>query len=195
MSRVVVDMAAKKRAGAGERNRHAANPGRGELRTRHERSLCRRRSAEQAALSAALIEQEAERSHELLWLEEFSFPAEPDLVPTARRRVAGLVGHCGLNDTSLFDLVLAVDEALTNAVQHGSPRGGDCVIGVRVGVIGRCVAVEVSDQGRGFPLCPADPPGSLDVRGRGIPFMQSLVDEVAFDCTPKGTFVLLVKRA
>jgi len=194
MSRVVVDMAAKKRAGAGERNRHPATPGRGELRAQHERSLRGRRASDQAELCAALVEEEDERSHELLWLEEFSFPAEPDLVPTARRRVAGFIRHCGLNGPSLFDLVLAVDEALTNAVQHGSPRGGECAIGVRVGVIGRCVAVEVRDQGGGFPLCVADPPGSLDVRGRGIPFMQSLVDEVAFDCTPTGTFVLLVKR-
>jgi anti-sigma regulatory factor (Ser/Thr protein kinase) len=192
---VVVVMAAKKRPSSSERNQQPATPGRGELRARHEQSLRARRAADQAVLRAALIEGEDERTHELVWLEEFSFPAEPDLVPTARRRVAGVVGHCGLNGTSLFDLVLAVDEALTNAVQHGSPAGGDSAVGVRVGLVGRCVAVEVRDQGGGFPLCAAVLPDSLDIRGRGIPFMRSLVDEVSFECTPKGTFVLLVKRA
>jgi len=130
-----------------------------------------------------------------MWLHEFSFGAAVDSVPPARRRVAEFCEDCGLFGEPLFDLVLAVGEALANAVAHGSPGGGADSVRVRVGIADHSFAVEVRDSGNGFAECGAPLSGSLETGGRGIPFMRSLVDDVTIDCSGRGTSVLLVKRA
>jgi anti-sigma regulatory factor (Ser/Thr protein kinase) len=130
-----------------------------------------------------------------LWLHEFSFDAAFDSVPPARRRVSEFCRDCGLYGEPLFDLVLAVGEALANAVEHGSPRGGRDMVMVRVGIADHSFAVEVRDSGNGFAECGAPLSGSLETGGRGIPFMRSLVDEVTIDCSGRGTSVLLVKHS
>jgi len=128
------------------------------------------------------------------WLHEFSFPAVLAEIPTARRRVAAQAEACGLSDPAQFDLLLAVGESLANAVKHGSPRQGDDLVHVRVGMSAGGVVVEVRDQGSGFGSSRLAPPEALEAGGRGIPFMRALVDELRFDFTPEGTSVLLVKR-
>jgi len=57
------------------------------------------------------------------------------------------------------------------------------------------VVVEVRDAGAGIADCEPHLPGSNEMRGRGIPFMRSLVDEVTFECGGDGTAVLLSKRS
>jgi anti-sigma regulatory factor (Ser/Thr protein kinase) len=128
------------------------------------------------------------------WLHEFSFPAGLAEIPTARRRVATLAEACGLSGPELFDLLLAVGEALANAVKHGSPHREADRVSVRVGLQDGGVAVEVRDQGPGFGASRLGHPEVLESCGRGIPFMRALVDELRFDCRPGGTSVVLRKR-
>ncbi len=128
------------------------------------------------------------------WLKEFSFPAALSEIPTARRRVADVAEACGLTGPALFDLLLAVGEALANAVKHGSPRREADRVGVRVGRDEDGVVVEIHDQGCGFGVSRLCPPEVLESGGRGIPFMRALVDELRFDCGTRGTSVLLLKR-
>jgi serine/threonine-protein kinase RsbW len=169
-----------------------------ELRALLEQALRgRRETLSDGELCAALRRAGVKHPHAEgpLWLHEFSFGAELDEVPPARRRVAELCLDCGLVGEPLFDLVLATGEALANAVRHGSPGGDGDRVRVRVGIADHAVAVEVRDRGHGFADCGAELPGSLETGGRGIPFMRSLADEVTFDCSAGGTSVLLVKRA
>jgi anti-sigma regulatory factor (Ser/Thr protein kinase) len=186
-------MAANNRARTNETSPRGAVPARDELRAKLEESLqCRRQTGEIAPFSEAARGVEAPVGDATVWVHEFAFAADTDLIPSARRRIAQAARACGLIDTALLDMVLAVDEALTNAVQHGSPRGEEDEIAVRAGVQGREFVVEVSDHGSGFALCD-DPPESLALRGRGIPFMRSLVDQASFACSDAGTVVLLAK--
>jgi anti-sigma regulatory factor (Ser/Thr protein kinase) len=128
------------------------------------------------------------------WLHEFDFPAALSEIPTARRHVAEQAEACGLSGPALFDLLLAVGEALANAVKHGSPRRQADRVHVRVGVQDGGVIVEVRDQGNGFDASPICPPEVYEAGGRGIPFMRALLDDLRFDCHPTGTSVLLFKR-
>lgn len=112
----------------------------------------------------------------------------------ARRRVAAQAEACGLAGPALFDLLLAVGEALANAVKHGSPRFEADRVHARVGLLEGAVVVEVLDQGRGFGASRISPPAAFEAGGRGIPFMRALVDDLRFEFTERGTRVLLVKR-
>jgi len=128
------------------------------------------------------------------WQHVFSFPAADHEIPNARRRVVGFAEICGMRGASLFELHVAVGEALANALLHGSPHGADDDITVRFFCYSDEVAVEVGDHGEGMAAAPICAPDPSQPAGRGIHFMRTLADDMLFACGPSGTRVLLVKR-
>jgi anti-sigma regulatory factor (Ser/Thr protein kinase)/anti-anti-sigma regulatory factor len=129
-----------------------------------------------------------------LWEHEFTFVASAEALPSARRRVTAFAEVAGLRAAGLFEFSVAVAEALTNALLHGSPHGEDDDIRVRFFSYDDEVAVEVADGGGGLDATPICVPEALASSGRGIHFMRALCDAVQFTCGPLGTHVLLVKR-
>jgi stage II sporulation protein AB (anti-sigma F factor) len=128
------------------------------------------------------------------WEHEFTFPATTRQLRAARRRVAAFAQVAGLDGGDLFELNVAVAEALANAVVHGSPNGQDDDVRVRFFCYEGEVAVEVVDGGDGMAVTPICAPPASAVSGRGIHFMRALADAVHFTCGSFGTRVLLVKR-
>ncbi len=128
------------------------------------------------------------------WEHEFTFPATTRQLRAARRRVAAYAEVAGLDGLGLFELNVAVAEALANAVVHGSPHGADDDVRVRFFCYGDEVAVEVVDGGDGMSATPICEPPAAATSGRGIHFMRALADAVQYTCGPMGTRVLLVKR-
>lgn len=128
------------------------------------------------------------------WLHAFAVAGVRSSVPVARQKVADVVRANGLVGRDLFDLLVAVGEALSNAVCHGSPYCEFDEVTVRVGILGESVIVEVTDRGAGFGASRLGPPDVLDDCGRGIPSMRALVDDLRFECHDGGTTVVLVKR-
>ena len=74
------------------------------------------------------------------------------------------------------ELVLALNDAATNAILHGS-RGGDPVQ-VAVWVRGGWVEATVVDHGPAQPPHPPPRTDQLSSRGRGLWLLDCLVDEV-----------------
>jgi len=128
------------------------------------------------------------------WEHEFTFPATPRRLRAARRRIAAYAEVAGLSGSALFELSVAVAEALANAVVHGSPQGADDDVRVRFFCYEDEVAVEVVDSGDGIAASPICAPAASETTGRGIHFMRALTDAVQYTCGPLGTHVLLVKR-
>jgi serine/threonine-protein kinase RsbW len=128
------------------------------------------------------------------WRHQFRFPATASDLSRARRRVMRLSEVCGLSGAALFELGVAVGEALANAVQHGSPNGALDEVGVRFFCYGDEVAVEVADHGGGLDAAPICAPDALASSGRGIHFMRTLSDGLLVSCGAQGTRVLLAKR-
>jgi anti-sigma regulatory factor (Ser/Thr protein kinase) len=128
------------------------------------------------------------------WQHGFSFPAVDHELSNARRRIVAFAEICGMGGAELFELQVAVGEALANALQHGSPRGEDDDITVRFFCYRDEVAVEIGDQGEGMDAAPICAPGPTQPQGRGIHFMRTLADDMLFACGAAGTRVLLVKR-
>jgi anti-sigma regulatory factor (Ser/Thr protein kinase) len=128
------------------------------------------------------------------WDHEFTFPATTRQLRAARRRVAAFAEVAGLDGAGLFELNVAVAEALANAVVHGSPHGADDDVRVRFFCYEDEVAVEVVDGGDGLEATPICAPPAAATSGRGIHFMRALTDAVHYTCGPLGTRVLLVKQ-
>lgn len=128
------------------------------------------------------------------WEHEFSFPATTRQLRAARRRIGAFAEVAGLDETSLFELNVAVAEALANAVVHGSPHGADDDVHVRFFCYEDEVAVEVVDGGGGMDASPICVPSTVATSGRGIHFMRALADAVHYTCGPLGTRVLLIKE-
>jgi anti-sigma regulatory factor (Ser/Thr protein kinase) len=128
------------------------------------------------------------------WEHEFTFPATTRQLRAARRRVVAFAEVAGLRGAGLFELNVAVAEALANAVVHGSPRGADDDVRVRFFCYEDEVAVEVVDGGGGMSASPICAPSDAATSGRGIHFMRALADAVQYTCGPLGTRVLLVKQ-
>jgi anti-sigma regulatory factor (Ser/Thr protein kinase) len=108
-----------------------------------------------------------------------SDPAEIARVRAAVREIAEREGFA----ERAGDLVLALDEVVANAQEHGRAP-----VAVRAWNDGRLV-VEVRDVGEGFDR--AHPPTPLGPRGRGLWIARQLADHVEITVDPNGTMVRL----
>jgi anti-sigma regulatory factor (Ser/Thr protein kinase) len=129
----------------------------------------------------------------LRWIDAFTFVGVVDEVPVARRRVGSVAERSGLEGRALFDFLLAVGEALNNAVWHGSPAHEYDEVTVRVGTLDHALVAEITDRGVGLERSPVCQPDIYEGSGRGIPFMRQLVDDLRYDCHDGGTTVQLLQ--
>ena len=86
------------------------------------------------------------------------------------------------------DLILAVGEAATNAIEHGNGGNPSKSVTVTASMRNDQVAVAVIDEGGWRP-----PQPSHGLRGRGLELMRAIVDTVSIETTGAGTVVLLQK--
>lgn len=104
-----------------------------------------------------------------------------------RQVTAGWAARAALSAGRAADLVLAVNEAATNAVTHGSPRAQ-----LLLHWDGAAVTAEVHDEGHWRPA-PA-PPADGDRAGRqqlGLLLARRACDQVEIRPGPAGTAVVL----
>lgn len=129
------------------------------------------------------------------WSRELTMPASVEELGAMRERVCELVKPLGFTESAVFDIRVALGEALANAVRHGSPEGGRAEIKVRVIAYADRVVIEIVDYGAGFDGIPAQSRDVYAPGGRGITFMRALTDRVEFE-KPEGggTLVRLVKH-
>lgn len=122
------------------------------------------------------------------------FRVDEGALSEARARVGELLGGLSLTEDEVFDMTLAVGEALGNAVDHTCGGG----VLVTVADYPDRVCVEVSDCGCGYELADDEEPpetGPCAERGRGIRLMRLLADSVTISRkrSGEGTVVRLVK--
>ena len=112
-------------------------------------------------------------------------PPTSSCLPDLRRSVA--LSLEDVDSAVLADVLLALDEAVSNAIRHGS-RAGEPVL-VSVESDGEWVEMTVRDGGPTprLPRLPAEPPPVLQTGGRGLWLILQLVDEVRLQRIKDGT--------
>jgi serine/threonine-protein kinase RsbW len=129
------------------------------------------------------------------------FRCETLSVPVMRRVLGDTLRGLGVDEESVYDLLLAATEACTNVLQHGGREVRQYAVITSLGAVG--CQVEVADEGVGAALRrtrwrrrPAGiPVAQLPESGRGLAVMRACVDNVTLDTSPgRGTVVTLRKH-
>jgi serine/threonine-protein kinase RsbW len=118
-----------------------------------------------------------------------TWAANPLYVPYIRAQVRRWLAPLRLDEETEQDLILAVNEAASNAIEHAytAPRPGPAdLVEVSFWTTPRHLYLEVADHGRW--LRRATEP---DHRGRGILIMRQTVESVYIHTDPDGTRVRL----
>jgi serine/threonine-protein kinase RsbW len=124
-----------------------------------------------------------------------SLPSRASSLLDARRFVDGFAARAGFSSLARDDISLAVTEAVSNAIRHGSPGGEADHVDLQVELDETGMVVTVRDHGSSF--CPPNPslpdPAEFADHGRGLYIMDKLMDKVRFDYD-RGTVVRMVKK-
>ncbi len=101
----------------------------------------------------------------------------------------------GYSEGEIFAVKLAFEEALSNAIKHGSKYDPGKMVQATLDVDATRVILSVTDQGDGFePSTVPDPTLDENIEkpfGRGLMLMHAYMDEVAYD--KNGRRVRMVK--
>jgi anti-sigma regulatory factor (Ser/Thr protein kinase) len=122
---------------------------------------------------------------------EHSIRADVGLLKEARDFADLAAADFGFDEEVRYHVKLAMSEAVTNAIQHGSESPRDEIRILAVEESGALV-FEVVDTGRFRPRVTRR--GELPESGRGLEFMRRLMDEVDLRQTTYGTLLRFVKR-
>jgi anti-anti-sigma factor len=154
------------------------------------------------AISAASSAREAvaglelpETPEEPLWARSIELPADSASLGAIRNEVCEVLEPMHMSEAAMFDVRVAVGEAVANAIRHGSPAGERDRVVVEVAAYPDRVVLVVRDRGGGFDGEPSSAGDLYAPSGRGVMFMRALMDRVDFAKMPGGgTAVTLVKH-
>jgi anti-sigma regulatory factor (Ser/Thr protein kinase) len=122
---------------------------------------------------------------------EHSISADLGRLKEARDFAERAAAEFGLSEDACYEVKLALSEAVSNAIQHGS-RSDDAPIRIFVSGEAGALVIEVIDTGRFVPRVTRD--GDMPESGRGLEFMRLMMDEVDLQPGSDGTRLRLVKR-
>jgi anti-sigma regulatory factor (Ser/Thr protein kinase) len=122
---------------------------------------------------------------------ELSMRADINRLKEARDFADGVAAELGFDATARYEVKLALSEAVTNAIQHGSRTPEDPIRILATEEAGALV-FEVLDTGTFVPRVVRR--GEMPEGGRGLEFMRLLMDEVDLRPGRRGTLLRLAKR-
>jgi serine/threonine-protein kinase RsbW len=116
--------------------------------------------------------------------EKFVLPSEMDSLLKVEEVVEKVCGEYDLPEDSFGNVLIAVTEALNNAIVHGNESNPDRKVQLIVREENGYVVFSLKDEGRGFDFLhlpdPTAPENLEKPNGRGVFLMRSLADEVEF---------------
>jgi anti-sigma regulatory factor (Ser/Thr protein kinase) len=115
---------------------------------------------------------------------ELALPSLPAAVRPMRNAAAELAEAAGFPEKLVYDVRLAVSEAVTNSVRHGSPVGAEIVMSVSSGP-GR-LTISIRDQG---PDAGSESNPGL---GLGFPIMSAVATDLQVAQLERGTVVTMI---
>jgi serine/threonine-protein kinase RsbW len=132
---------------------------------------------------------------DLLWHHQIQVPLDVNRLSVVREEVSELVAPLGFSEGAIFDIKVALGEALANALRHGKPKEGEAQVSLDVDAYSDRLVLEVTDNGYGFDGAAVSADDVYAPGGRGIMFMHALMDRVEFaPAEGGGTLVSMVKH-
>lgn len=128
--------------------------------------------------------------------ERFTVPEGPECVSAARRWMGEALAPLHLPRAVVEELKVAVSEATTNAMTHGSPEDVLPPIEIKCHVEPARLVIEIDAEGEPFVPREITLPDVREghPRGRGLFLMQQFVDRLEFLPRERGVRVRLVKE-
>ena len=122
---------------------------------------------------------------------EHSMKADLHRLKEARDFAQGAAAEFGFDSDRCYEVKLALSEAVSNAIQHGSSSPDDPVT-ILVSEQAGALVFEVQDTGRFVPRVSRR--GDMPESGRGLEFMRLMMDEVDLRAGNAGTLLRMSKR-
>jgi serine/threonine-protein kinase RsbW len=118
---------------------------------------------------------------------ELTIPPKAEYLVLCRLVLSGLARVREIDEEALADLKLAVTEACSNSIRHAYRNGREGEVDVHYELGTDYLAVEVIDEGSGFPLELAQVAAEeLQEEGMGISIIRAVTDELQVGAGPDG---------
>jgi anti-sigma regulatory factor (Ser/Thr protein kinase) len=111
-------------------------------------------------------------------------PAQPQWLSELRHRLSAWLLGADVPDDLTTDIVLAVNEAATNCIEHAYVDRTARAMSVDARIVDGAIRVRVVDDGEW-----KTPSGDTRLRGRGLPMMDAVSESVYVARAPSGTTV------
>jgi len=125
----------------------------------------------------------------------FKIPSNFKKVKEVSRKILQGLEKKQVNHSFLFDIKLACEEAMINAIKHGNKSDPDKTVTITCDIKKDAVVIAVEDQGRGFNYKnlsdPTEDENLLKAGGRGLFLIQNIMDKVEFN--PQGNKITMTK--
>ncbi|MBV8333049.1 MAG: SpoIIE family protein phosphatase [Candidatus Eremiobacteraeota bacterium] len=118
----------------------------------------------------------------------YVFSALPLVSPIARAIVSNEVEPLGLSEDRRFGILVAVGEAIANAIEHGYRNEPGGLISLKIEILDDHLVLTIEDFGRWRPFVPREE------RGRGIELMHAFMDGVQIRSSRESTTIVLRAR-
>lgn len=125
--------------------------------------------------------------------EKVKIASNTENIRLVERLVEDVCEVFNVNEDNYGNILIAVTEAVNNAIQHGNQGNPDKQIQIGFESSGKNIIFSVADEGKGFDYNnlpdPTDPLNIDKPHGRGVFLMKNLADKVEFN--QQGKEVLL----
>ena len=118
-------------------------------------------------------------------MQKLEFASQPENIAIIERLIDEIRDGNAFDDECYGDVLIAMTEAVNNAIVHGNKLQDDKTVVVEYELQARNLYFKITDQGAGFDFenvpDPTSPENIEKPNGRGVFLMRSLADECTFD--------------
>ena len=128
---------------------------------------------------------------------DLHFQGTTDMLARVRTLIRAMLGRARVKASAAADIELAIHEAVSNAIRHGSPQGAANRVRLSLHIDHDVLIADVADQGGGFEPAPDPITASSDldqIQGLGLVLMQRLMDRIEVFPSERGSVVRLTRQ-
>lgn len=126
---------------------------------------------------------------------KFRIPSDIKKVKQASQKIQACLDSRNLVQASIFDVQLAVEEAIVNAIRHGNKSQLKKTVHIDCEINDEAIVIAVEDEGQGFDVSNLPDPTAgenlLKPGGRGLLIIRNKMDKVEFNS--KGNKIIMTK--